>query len=301
MTATAHFPLAYQHVDVFAARPFTGNSLAVFADAADLSPGQMQAITREMRHFESIFLAPLASPGEYRVRVFDLNEELDFAGHPLLGAACVLHAETGSSEERSWTLHLNARTVTVRTARLGPDRFAAILDQGAPEFLGTPGPHLRGEIARWFSLSAADLDPELPPEVVSTGLRYLVVPVMPAALERARIIVPDLEHRLAGLGAQFAYLVDASSREGRHWNNDGVIEDVATGSGAGTVAAYLVRHGRIEPGAEWILHQGRFTGRPSEIRLQANGSPTAIHSILVKGEVALVAEGSLVALPGEAL
>src|SRR5882672_8142097 len=117
--ACAASPLAYHHVDVFAARPFTGNSLGVFPAAADLTPEQMLAITQEMRHFESVFLAPLASAGEYRVRVFDLMEELDFAGHPLIGAACVLHAGTASPEPQRWTLHLNARTVTVRTVQLG--------------------------------------------------------------------------------------------------------------------------------------------------------------------------------------
>jgi PhzF family phenazine biosynthesis protein len=292
-------PLAYHHVDVFAARPFTGNSLAVFPDAAALTPGQMLAITQELRHFESIFLAPLGVPGEFRARVFDLIEELEFAGHPLIGAACVLHARLNSPDAQRWTLHLNTRTVTVQTARLGLARYSAVLDQGVPEFLGTPDPGMRGEIASWFSLDAADLDAALAPDVVSTGLRYLVVPVAPGALARARIVSADLGQRLADLGAQYAYLVDAEGREGRHWTNDGLVEDVATGSGAGTVAAFLVRHGRVEPETEWTLRQGRFTGRPSEIRLRATGSRDEIHSVRVRGEVALVGEGGLLALPGE--
>lgn len=48
--------LAYRHVDVFSPRPFSGNSLAVFPESRGLSPEQMGLITRELRHFESIFL-----------------------------------------------------------------------------------------------------------------------------------------------------------------------------------------------------------------------------------------------------
>jgi trans-2,3-dihydro-3-hydroxyanthranilate isomerase len=87
--------------------------------------------------------------------------------------------------------------------------------------------------------------------------------------------------------------------EGRHWTNDGLLEDVATGSGAGTATAYLVRHGVREPSTEWILQQGRFTGRPSEIRVRANGTPAAISNVLVGGDVALVGQGTLNAIPAD--
>src|SRR6476469_7011486 len=69
-------PLSYVHVDVFAQRPFSGNSLPVFPNAQGLSGAQMQRITQELRHFESIFLEPTAEPNRVRARVFDLFEEL---------------------------------------------------------------------------------------------------------------------------------------------------------------------------------------------------------------------------------
>ena len=81
--------LKYHHVDVFAPRPFSGNSLTVFLDAGSLHRSQMMRITQEMRHFESIFLSPAGAANTFDAQVFDLTEELDFAGHPLLGAAAV--------------------------------------------------------------------------------------------------------------------------------------------------------------------------------------------------------------------
>jgi predicted PhzF superfamily epimerase YddE/YHI9 len=67
--------LKYHHVDVFAPGPFSGNSLTVFLDAGSLHRSQMQRITQEMRHFESIFLSPAGAPNTSDAHVFDLIEE----------------------------------------------------------------------------------------------------------------------------------------------------------------------------------------------------------------------------------
>ncbi|MGV9707510.1 PhzF family phenazine biosynthesis protein [Streptomyces sp. NPDC003483] len=284
----------YFHVDVFSGVPFSGNSLTVFPDATGLNGSQMQRITEEMRHFESIFLERKDGRDDaWRARVFDLAEELDFAGHPVIGAASVLHALDGGDGSRTWSLELRARTVEVVTEHRGPGRYASVLDQGAPQFLGRPEPD---GLASWFSLEEADLHAELRPEVVSTGLRYLIVPVRPGALAGARI-TSDIGQRLAGTGAQFAYLLDADGLEGRHWNNDGVVEDVATGSAAGCVAAYLARHGRIEDGGRRTLRQGQYCGRPSEMTISAHSGPEHITSVRVGGEVAVVARGHLEEVP----
>jgi trans-2,3-dihydro-3-hydroxyanthranilate isomerase len=289
--------LPFHHVDVFATRPYSGNSLAVFPAAAGLSAAQMGLITREMRHFESIFLQPGDGDHDWHARVFDLSEELDFAGHPLIGAACVLHSLQGTSGGEQWLIRTPARRAEIRTERRGPARFEAVLDQGIAEFLAGPGLPARADIASWFSLVEADLDPVLAPQVISTGLRYLVLPVRGDALPRARIKVTDLGVRLAHLGAQFAYLLDARGIEARHWSNDGLIEDVATGSGAGCAAAYLRRHGLLGDGETARLRQGRLAGRPSEIAIRAHGTGPAIRSVEVGGEVVLLGEGRLHALP----
>lgn len=283
--------MRYLHVDVFTSRPYSGNSLAVFPEAAPLSGAQMARITREMRHFESIFL--FDEGRAWAARVFDLIGELDFAGHPVIGAACVLHSLHGTGDSENWALRLKARSVRVTTHRHGPGRYESVLDQGPASFLGRPA---ASGIASLFSLSTGDLDPRLPPEVVSTGLRYLVLPVSSDALARARIAA-DLTAPLARLGAQFAYLLDASGLEGRHWNNDGAVEDVATGSGAGCAAAYLRRHGRIGDGTPAVLRQGRFTGRPSQMTIAAHGEGEDIRSVEVGGDVVVVGDGQLRELP----
>ena len=151
----------------------------------------MLTITREFRHFESIFLGPAVTETHWPARVFDLDEELDFAGHPVLGAAAVLHDIFGAGTTRTWTVQLPAKTVTVQTTRDGA-RFRATLDQGAPEYGRPVTGTAATPILDRLGLCPADLVPGLAPAVVSTGLRYLVIPVSAPALARAAITATDL-------------------------------------------------------------------------------------------------------------
>jgi len=169
-----------------------------------------------------------------------------------------------------------------------------VLDQGAPEFLGTVDQ--RAGVARAFSLDTDALRNDLPLEVVSTGLRYLIVPVRAGALDRARIPT-DLTDLVRSVGAEFAVLFDESGVEIRHWTNDGVLEDVATGSAAGTIGAYRLRHGLVGGGQEFTLRQGRFTGRPSVLRVRATGTREQVDGVLVGGPVAFVGHGTVAVPP----
>ena len=289
--------MQFQLVDVFTSTPYRGNSLSVFPDAGGLSTGQMAQITGELRQFESIFLNLAGPQHHWQAHIFDLFEELDFAGHPVIGAACVLHHQHGGDKVHGrWTLELASGALTIETERRGQGTFHAALPDMQAHFLGEPSDVSRAEVTSWFSLSIGDLDPRLPLEVVSTGLRYLIVPVRNGALARARISRRELDVVLAENGAEYAYLIDADTKEGRHWNNDGVVEDAATGSAAGCVAAYLHRHGQLGDDEDAELRQGHFIGRPSRISISARGTDGEVR-VRVGGEVVLVGSGRLDVLP----
>lgn len=289
----ARHSLDYLHVDVFAPRPFAGNSLIVFQNAPNLSTSQMLTITQELRHFESIFLAATADAQRFQARVFDLFEELPFAGHPIIGAAAALHYLSENTSDRLWKFDLSEKSVTVSTHRTANGYFG-LLDQGAAKFLSEVD--RRDEIAQAFGLTRDDLDPDLPLAVVSTGLRYLIVPVRRDVLSRAHITA-DITSLVQSVGAQFAVLLDEEALEVRHWNNDGIAEDVATGSAAGTIGAYRLRYCHANTGSSFTLKQGRFTGRPSQLIVEPHGMLDTVHSVKVGGYVAIVGHGSLVTLP----
>jgi PhzF family phenazine biosynthesis protein len=205
----------------------------------------------------------------------------------------VLHRQAGQAGPQTWTIELATKTVTVNTDR-SEGGYYGLLDQGTPEVLAPLD--RRDALPEAFGLSHSDLHPELPPQVVSTGLRYLIVPVASGALGRARIR-RDITPLLSSIGAQFAVLFDEAALEIRHWNNDGIVEDVATGSAAGTIGAYRLRHGLARGGETFILHQGRYVGRPSALRIQPEGTAESIRTVKVGGDVALVGHGTLDVLP----
>jgi trans-2,3-dihydro-3-hydroxyanthranilate isomerase len=283
-------PLQYRQVDVFASAPLSGNGLSVVITDEPLAAGFMQALTCELRQFETIFLTPTANAATFAARVFTMEEELPFAGHPAIGAAAVLHERAGGAEQ-SWRLQLPAGEVQL-TSTAASGGFHVTMHQGEPVF-GEDVP--ASECKEWlaaFGLGEEHCDRRMPLSVASTGLPYLVLPVTSEGLARARIQIPDLEARLAGIGAKFAYLLDLDTCEGRTWDNLGMVEDIATGSAAGPVAALLVKHGLARANEAIAIRQGRFVGRPSEMRLEVLGGADSISDILLSGAVAMVATGT---------
>jgi PhzF family phenazine biosynthesis protein len=276
--------LPFHLVDVFSATPYSGNSLTVFKLDAPLTTYQMQRITQEMRQFETILLEPLPAPDAVRAHIFTMEEELDFAGHPVLGAAAVLHQEQGAPLA-TWQFHLNRKVVTV-TTEARPYGVAATMDQGIADFGAVIPDAAQGAILAALNLTPDDRAPGLPLQVVSTGLAYLLVPIR-TGFDRARIVQPDFGNLLARQGAQFVYVLDVARREGRTWDNAGLVEDIATGSAAGPTGAYLVRYGLAPREAPIELRQGRFLDRPSvlTVSMRADGH------VFVSGDVVYVAAG----------
>jgi trans-2,3-dihydro-3-hydroxyanthranilate isomerase len=285
--------LQYVHVDVFSSTPYGGNSLPIFLNAGGLGGDQMLRITKELRQFEAIFLEKADGPNAVRARIFDLFGELPFAGHPIIGAAAALHDSTHSAEAQTWRFALRDKTVSITTEATASGYFG-LLDQGPARFLGNVDDHTA--FAHAFDLELDDLHPDLPLEVVDTGLSYLIVPVKRDVLPRTRVR-GDISDLLRAVNAQFAVLFDESAMELRHWNNDGVIEDTATGSAAGTIGAYCLRHTLARNGETFVLNQGRFTGRPSTMYVRPHGTRDDVSSVSVGGDVALVGRGVIEARP----
>lgn len=287
--------IRYRQVDVFSSVPYQGNGLAVFPEADDLTACQMRRITLELRQFESIFLAPTGDPARVSARIFTVEEELPFAGLPILGAAAVLHLEQSNGAVAArWLLDLADRTVAVETRRNG-ETFTARMDQGDAIF-GSP---LSREMAQEFTdalgLSPNQLHSDLPVQVVSTGLPYLIVPVQ-GVLRSARIRHPEFETMLGGAGARFVYLLDPDTVEGHTWDNAGTVEGGPTGSAVGPAAAYLVRHGRTRAGDQVAISQGTRAGRPSQLRATVLEDGDHLR-VEVEGDVVPIGTGVLDRLP----
>lgn len=121
-------------VDVFSDQKFSGNGLTIFYDLPPLSAEKMLSLTQEMRQFESIFVTRKISSSSFRARVFTMEEELDFAGHPLIGLGAHLHEEYGVFDEHHWDIQLNGKRIKLRS-NLTCSYYEVSMSQGRPEFI----------------------------------------------------------------------------------------------------------------------------------------------------------------------
>ncbi len=280
--------MQYFHVDVFAEKPLQGNGLTVVFPPLDMVEiSGLLALAQEFKQFETIFLYR-EKPGLARARIFTVEEELAFAGHPVLGAAAVLHElDYPGAVQAEVKLVLSGSEVVLRSKRL-PGVFRVEMELGKTQFSRVLSPTERGAAAAALNLGAEDLHAAYPLEVASNGLPYLLVPVR-QCLEEARIVVPDFAELLASWGAKFVYVFQPETLEGRTWDNCGLVEDVATGSAAAPLCSYLVRNGCCQNAERIVISQGRQVGRPSRIYgwVAKNGTVT------IQGDVAFFASGML--------
>ncbi len=270
-------------LDVFTDRPLTGNGLAVVGDADGVSDATMAAFARETNLSETTFVQSAAVPGaDYRNRIWMPAGEIDFAGHPSLGTAVAV-ARWRGEDEAAYVQETRAGIQPIEVRRTPRGAHASMLQN--PATFGAeadPGP-----VLAVAGLDAADADPALPCQVVSTGLAHLIAPVRDrAVLARIRPDGPALARLLAEHGATTLYLV-ARDGEAPHARSLFVVgdawrEDPATGSAAGPLMAYLHARTGLERAR---VAQGVEMRRPSRMDVAIEGD-----RVRVGGDVVVLFE-----------
>jgi trans-2,3-dihydro-3-hydroxyanthranilate isomerase len=285
----------FRMVDVFADRPFAGNQLCVVPEPVDLPTGVMQTLAREIGFSETTFVTEVGG-ARYAMRIFTPATELPFAGHPSLGTAFVLVGEDRVSTPVTQAVAAGEFELWVDLAR----NFVR-MRQGPAE-LG-PAFAQRGDLAAAVGLTLDDLAPGLPIQLVSTGFGHLIVPMRDAAtVARADPDPRRLSRLLLGAGTDGCYLfaitddrADGAQAKARLFAPPaGIIEDPATGSAAGPLGAYVVRHG-LTSSPFLTISQGEEIGRPStlhvEVERDEEGEEPADWRVFVAGSVWKAGEG----------
>jgi trans-2,3-dihydro-3-hydroxyanthranilate isomerase len=285
-------PIAW--LDVFAERPLAGNGLAVVDDADGVADEAMLAVARELRLAETTFVqSPKGDRADYRNRIFTVQQEIPFAGHPSLGTAVAV-ARWRGLDSASFVQETGAGLQPIEVS-LDGRRWRAEMLQNEPEFGTTLDPEAAMHAV---GLNFAEAHQDLSPQVVSTGLPTAIVPVSDAgSLSRAS---PDFEsidallreaHPRAGETQTF-YLVwvdEQAERARARMFSRAVIggEDPATGSAAGPLGAYLSAQAGRE---RVVISQGEEMGRPSVLEVEmVEGRPRVGGGVIpiIDGEVSL--------------
>jgi trans-2,3-dihydro-3-hydroxyanthranilate isomerase len=309
MTARSY---EFVQLDVFTRTPLTGNPLAVFTDGRGLTDKEMQALAREMNLSETTFVLPrelstaslrpeVEAREGTRVRIFTVEEELPFAGHPTLGTALHLYASSEPAADQI-VLNLNVGKISVRftpdSKNSGRERVDGNvfgeMRQRDPEF----GPILpREQVAR-----ALQIEPDQivePVQVVSLGLPFAVVAFRNSqTLANLKPRVAETTTLLEGTGARFCYFLWIDAGQGQPEARARMFfyggEDPATGSAAGCAASWLLRHGLVEPEQQVLIRQGVEAGRPSEIFVRGSRTGDRVTNIRVGGYAVEVLRGTVI-------
>jgi len=293
-TEPRSFP--FVQLDVFSSTPFAGNPLAVFPDGRGLSGQQMQMIAREMNLSETTFILPRDQSIErergIRVRIFTVQEELPFAGHPTLGTAFQLRGSSGASEI---ILDLNVGNVPVRFEHVPGKPVFGEMTQRDPEF-GVQ--HDREAVVRATGLRDGDIDPSLPIRTVSTGMPFTIVPLRGLeAMHRLNVDAAGSAQYLEQSGGKFFYFVtrettDPAARlHARMLFYNG--EDPATGSAAGCAAAWMVANRIAQSDERVLIEQGVEMLRPSRIFVRASRQDDRVVNVRVGGNVVEILRGEI--------
>lgn len=277
-------------VDVFASAPLTGNPLAVVLEADGWETGRMQSLAAELGLSETVFALPPAAGGDAALRIFTPVSELPVAGHPVVGAAWVLHHAARAPARARLETGAGPLEVRVRGA-------VATMEQPPPR----RGPEVdAAEVAAALGAAAASAPAA---RVWSTGVPQLMLPVEGvAALEGARPDHPALER----LGERDGWLgVSAFAVEGgeggrlrarvRHFAPRlGVPEDPVTGSAAGALGACLADAGHSGGDhLELVVDQRTAAGRGGRVAVRVDLDGAAPARVRVGGRVTPVLEGIL--------
>ncbi len=294
----------FHTLDVFTDAPLAGNPLAVVLDCEGLDGGRMQAIAREFNLSETVFvLEPRDPVNTARIRIFTPFRELPFAGHPTIGAACLIAATRAPGELAAQELRLvleeEVGDVVCHVRRRSGRTLAADFTlPRLPERLKGPPPPV-AEIATGLGLDARDIGFDLhEPSLFDAGAPYLFVPVRSlAAIAKAR---PG-----AGMGgadggpATFLYTREVvepdSSLHARMFAGGwGIPEDPATGSAAAAFAGVALAFDRPADGRHGLtIEQGFEMGRPSRIVLGLDIEGGRLRSASIGGSAVIVSSGTL--------
>jgi trans-2,3-dihydro-3-hydroxyanthranilate isomerase len=302
--STAHCAYDFAQVDVFAENPLEGNALAVFCDARGLSTDEMLALARETNLSETTFIFPRTPEIErergVQVRIFLTTGEVPFAGHPTLGTASWLywnHPVLRGAEEITLDLGVGPIPVRFTPPQPGEQGVFGTMKQKDPTFGETLSSREdRDALAAALNLSAEDLDPDLPAQVVSTGMSFCIVPLRSMEIAaRLRISSQASRAYLDRIGAKFFHCITrAPANSNADWHvrmQFDTGEDPATGSAAGCTIAYLVRHNVVESGQPIIIEQGIEIQRPSRIHVSASVENGNVTKVFVGGRTIPVASG----------
>ena len=293
----------FHTLDVFTQRSLAGNPLGVVLDSEGLDDARMQAIAREFNLAETVFVREPRNPiNTAALRIFTPARELPFAGHPTVGAACLLAHLRAPDMLRAQDLRIVLEetvgdVVCVVRHRKGQGLAAFFTLPRLPESTGDAPS--AAELAKGLGLEEADIGfGAHVPSAFSAGTPFVFVPLKNLdAMARAK---PSLSlWGAGGLPAVFLYTAETVEKSSTFHarmvaSGWGIYEDPATGGAAAAFAGVLMRFAPPPEGETmFVIEQGLEMGRPSFISLGLVVENGALTSATIGGSAVIVSQGTI--------
>jgi PhzF family phenazine biosynthesis protein len=252
-------------LNAFAKTKRGGNPAGVVLDADRLAETSMQKTAARVGFSETAFVQKSAA-ADFKIRFFTPAAEVDLCGHATIAVFSLLFGlrriQAGKHSQET-----KAGILGVEVQKDG----TVFMEQTLPFFENAID---RGEVAGSLGIELDSLAPDMPVQVVSTGLRDIIVPII--SLQVLSSIKPDLDKiadvsKKHGAVGYHAFSLETKRKSTAHCRNFarlyGIPEEAATGTSSGALACYLFKHGKMteEQAQRLVFEQGYGMRRPSEI------------------------------------
>lgn len=271
-------------INAFAKTEEGGNPAGVVVNADELSENDMKKIAGILGLSETAFVMK-SDVADYRVRFFTPTEEVDLCGHATIGAFSTLLSR-GFIKRGNYTQDTKAGVLNVEVM----EDSSIMMNQTKPSFFEVLE---KKEIADSLNISVDDMNEKLPVQIVSTGLRDIIVPIR--SIEVLNGIKPNFK-KVSEISKKFSaigyhlFVLDSLYNSTAHCRNlaplYGIPEESATGTSNGALACYLLKNSQIKPeyAKNLSFEQGYSMNMPSEIMVSLSVENNEIHEVRVGGK-----------------
>jgi PhzF family phenazine biosynthesis protein len=253
-------------LNAFAKEKHGGNPAGVVLHADSMFEEEMQKVARKIGFSETAFVEK-SNHADFKVRFFTPNSEVDLCGHATIATFYLMVSQKLISCG-TYTLETKAGILEVNVKEDGN----VFLAQALPQFYEEID---KRTIADSLHISPDELVCDLPIQIVSTGLRDILIPIK--NIDVLKKINPDF-NQIAEISKKYnvigyhLFTLDTQTSSVAQCRNFAPLFDIpeesATGTSNGALICYLYKHGKLtaDQAQEFIFEQGYTMNRPSEIK-----------------------------------
>ncbi|MBU3113693.1 PhzF family phenazine biosynthesis protein [Clostridium lacusfryxellense] len=271
-------------VNSFAKSIEGGNPAGVVLNADHLSENDMKKIAGIIGFSETAFVMK-SDLADFKVRFFTPKEEVDLCGHATIATFYTLsmqdYIKIGkySQETKAGILNVELK-----------EDLLIMMQQNTPSYYEIIS---KKEIADSLNITLAEMIEDLPVQIVSTGLRDIIVPIK--NIDMLNSINPDFR-KVAEISSKYntigyhIFTLESLNSSSAYCRNlaplYGIPEESATGTSNGALACYLFKYGKInnDHTSHIVIEQGYSMKKPSEIVVDLTTQEKEILEVKVGGK-----------------